>query len=146
MGRQDYLLLNMHTRGTVVPETETEARERYERLGPVAQTVVREVAKAMAFDRQEYGERVTAEVVERARNAMFGSELAVTVGTREDFEDWSADYDGEVTVFGNEHVDNVAWHEAGFGAAVATTFQHEEDAAVETLRRQAFGHLYRDVV
>jgi hypothetical protein len=31
-------------------------------------------------------------------------------------------------------------------AVVAATFEHEEDAAVETLRRQAFGSIYRGVV
>jgi hypothetical protein len=29
---------------------------------------------------------------------------------------------------------------------VAATFENEEDAAVETLRRQAFGSVYRGIV
>lgn len=134
----------MHTRGVFAPETEAEARERYERVGPVARTVVLEVAKAMDFDGAEYDERVTPEVVARARDTLFASMLAVSVGTRDEFDDWSADHDGEVTVFGSENVDRVAWHPTPFGEAVAATFQEEEDAAVETLRRQAFGRVYRE--
>ena len=53
--------------------------------------------------------------------------------------------DGEVHVAGSENVDHVAWHAPAFAdAAVAATFQNEESAAVGTLRRQAFGRLYRD--
>ena len=53
--------------------------------------------------------------------------------------------DYEVTVAGRENVDRVAWHAAPFAdRAVAATFAEEERAAVETLRRQAFGRLYRD--
>ena len=70
----------MHTEGIHAPETEAEARELYEAAGPTAQTVVREVAKAMEFDREEYSERVTGDVVETARDAVFASLLAVTVG------------------------------------------------------------------
>lgn len=135
----------MHTEGTFAPETLEAARERYEALGPTAQVVVREVARAMGFDREEYRDRVTEDVVLTARDALFAGVLEVSVGTREEFETWREGYDGEVNVVGNENVDNAAWHAAPFaGAAVAATFQNEERAAVETLRRQAFGRLYRD--
>ncbi|HKJ57909.1 MAG TPA: DUF5809 family protein [Halobacteriales archaeon] len=134
----------MQTRGVFVPETEAEARERYERLGPVAQTVVRETAKGMAFDREEYDERVTPEVVARVHDALFASLLSVTVGTADEFEAWMDDHDGDAVVVGSENVENVAWHAPPFADAVAATFQDEEDAAVETLRRQAFGRIYRD--
>ena len=137
----------MHTEGTFSPETLEAASERYESLGPTAQVVVREVARAMGFDREEYRDRVTEDVVLTARDALFAGILAVDVGTREEFEEWREDYDGEVHVVGNENVDNVAWHVAPFaGAAVAATFQNEEAAAVGTLRRQAFGRLYRDAL
>ena len=132
----------MHTRGTFSPRTEAEARDRYDQLGPVAQTVVREVTKAMDFDREEYGERVTPAVVEQAKNALFASLLAVSVGSREEFDDWRASHDGAVVVLGGENVDNVAWHAPPFAGGVAATFQDEEHAAVETLRRQAFGRIY----
>jgi hypothetical protein len=136
----------MHTRGTFAPETVAEARERYAALGPVAQQAVREAAKAMGFDREEYEERVTPAVVEQVRNALFATALEVRVGSREAFDDWAVDHDGELTVVGSEHVDNVAWHVGPDGAAVAATYQDEADAAVETLRRQAFGRLYREMV
>lgn len=136
----------MHTRGVFAPESVAEARERYERFGSVAQTVVLEVAKEMGFDDEEYDERITSDVVGRARDALFASMLEVTVGSREEFEGWSAEHDGEVTVFGNENVDHVAWHATPVGDVVAATFQDEEDAAVETLRRQVFGRVYRDAL
>ncbi|WP_254762311.1 DUF5809 family protein [Natrinema marinum] len=136
----------MHTVGTVSPASAEAARKRYEEVGPAAQTVVREVAKAMAFDRDEYDERVTGEVVETARDALFASLLEVHVGSREEFEEWRESSDGEVTTVGSENVDRVVWHVGPESEAVAATFQNEEDAAIATLRRQAFGRLYRPLV
>lgn len=136
----------MHTRGTFAPTTPAEARETYETVGPAARTSVREVARAMEFDRDEYDDRVTSDVVETARDAIFASLLAVTVGTREEYERWRDGYDGEVVEAGHEAVDRVVWHEGPDGRAVAATFQNEEDAAVATLRRQAFGTVYRDLL
>lgn len=134
----------MHTRGTFDPETEAEARNRYEALGPVVQTVVRETARAMDFDREEYEARVTPEVIETARNALFASMLLVRVGSADEFEDWIADVDeDDVTVVGSEHVDSVVWYDAPFDGTIAATFQYEEEAAVDTLRRQAFGRLFK---
>jgi len=134
----------MHTVGSFSPESIEAASDRFAEAGSTAQTVVREVAKAMAFDREEYRERVDGDVVETARDAVFAEALAVTVGTREEFEAWRADHDGEVHVIGSENVDRVAWHAPGWSdEAVAATFQDEADAAVGTLRRQAFGRLYR---
>lgn len=137
----------MHTDGRFSPATEQAARERYEMFGPTAQTVVREVATAMDFEKDEYDERVTSAVVERARNALFASALEISVGEREEFDDWRADHpDYEYHVIGNENVPRVAWHAVPFSEqAVAATFANEERAAVETLRRQAFGRLYRDL-
>jgi len=138
----------METEGLFAPETAAEARERYEALGPTAQTAVKQVAKAMAFDPEEYDERVTGEVVETAREVLFASMLEVRVGDRESFEDWRADHEGwEVVEFGSEHVDGVVWHAAPFAeTVVAATFHEQRRAAVETLRRQAFGRVYSEVV
>ena len=136
----------MHTVGTFTFESVADAREQYDDIGPAAQTVVREVAKAMEFDREEYADRVSSEVIETARDALFASLLEVCVGTREEFDDWRESYDGEVSVAGHENVENVVWHVGPEGEAVAATFQNEEDAAVATLRRQAFGQLYRDLL
>jgi len=137
----------MHTEGTFAPETLEAARDRYESLGPTAQVVVREVARAMGFDRDEYRDRVTEDVVLTARDALFAATLAVSVGTREEFEAWREGYDGEVHLVGSENVDYVAWHAPPFAdEAAAATFQNEEEAAVGTLRRQAFGRLYREAL
>lgn len=140
----------MHTEGTFAPETAQSARERYADCGPTAQRVVREVVKAMDLSAEEYDERVTGEVVETAREVLFAADLAVHVGTRAEFETWveeSTEGDVEVTEIGSPNVDNVAWHAPPFAdEVVAATFQDEADAAVETLRRQALGRIYRDVV
>ncbi|OVE85138.1 DUF5809 family protein [Natronolimnobius baerhuensis] len=136
----------MHTVGMFTPDSVADARQRYESVGTPAQTVVREVARAMEFDREEYSDRVTGDVVETARDALFASLLEVHVGTREEYDQWSEEYDGEVVETGHERVDHVVWHAGPDGTAVAATFQNEEDAAVATLRRQAFGRIYRDLV
>ena len=138
----------METEGLFAPETAAAARERYESLGPTAQTTVKQVAKAMEFDPKEYDDRVTGEVVETAREVLFASMLEVHVGDRESFEDWQAEHDEwNVVEFGSEHVDRVVWHAAPFAeTVVATTFHEKRRAAVETLRRQAFGRVYSEVV
>ena len=137
----------METEGAFSPSTVEAARERYESLGSTAQVVVKEVAKAMELDAEEYERRVTGEVVETARDVLFAESLAVTVGTREEFETWREDTDHEVEVIGSENVEQVAWHAPEFSDhAVAATFQAERAAAIGTLRRQAFGRLYREVV
>ncbi|WP_254273127.1 DUF5809 family protein [Haloarcula marina] len=137
----------METEGQFSPSTVAEARDRYESFGPTAQVVVKEVAKAMGLDADEYRERVTGEVVETARDVLFAESLAVTVGTREEFEAWRDDADHEVTVVGSDNVDNVVWHAPDFSdEAVAATFHEQRGAAVSTLRRQAFGGIYREVV
>lgn len=135
----------MHTEGTFSPDSWEAARRRYDAIGPTAQTVVREVAKAMEFEREEYEERVTGEVVETARQAMFAGELAVHVDDADGFEAWREGYAHEVRVAGSDNVDRVAWHPAPFAeTAVAATFQDEPEAAVQTVRRMAFNRIYRD--
>ena len=138
----------MRTRGAFAPTTRAEALERYEDAGPAAKTVVRETAKAMEFGADEYDQRVRPEVVETARDAIFAELLTVHVGSREEYDDWLAgsEYDdADVTLLGGDEVDNVAWHPIPFAETViATTFQDGEDAAVSTLRRNAFGRVYRE--
>ncbi|WP_255197942.1 DUF5809 family protein [Halorarius litoreus] len=135
----------MHVEGLLAPDSIDAAREEYDALVPTSKTVVREVAKAMAFDREEYGERVTEDVVETARDALFASLLEVHVGTHEEFERFRESNPGlDTTVRGSEHVDNVVWHVAPTGEVVAATYQDEREAAIATLRRQAFGSVYRD--
>ncbi|SDN01445.1 hypothetical protein SAMN04487949_3168 [Halogranum gelatinilyticum] len=137
----------MEREGVYAPETEAEARAAYEDTGPAAKVVVRETVTAMDFDREEYKSRVTGDVVETARDALFASLLVVSVGTREEFDAWCEEHpDYEVHEAGSENVDNVVWHVAPFAeTAVAATYQQEREAAVGTLRRQAFGRIYRPV-
>ncbi|MFD1569442.1 DUF5809 family protein [Halorubrum laminariae] len=138
----------MHTKGTFAPETRADALERYEEIGPVAQVVVREATKAMEFDADEYDERVTPEVVKTARDATFAELLAVHVGERSEFDAWLADSgfdEDDVVQIGSENVDNVVWHPIPFAETViAATYQDEPDAAASTLRRNAFGRVYRE--
>ena len=137
----------MDTEGTLLPETVEEASGRYEQLGSTAQVVVKAVTKSMAFDREEYDERVDSDVIETAREAMFGEQLQVHVGTREEFDEWRETTDHEVAVLGADNVDHVVWHAPPFAeTAVAATYQNEPDAAVATLRRQAVARIYQDVV
>ncbi|WP_224267849.1 DUF5809 family protein [Haloprofundus salinisoli] len=137
----------MQSDGAFAPESADEARELYESVGPAAQVVVRETATAMEFDREEYRERVTGEVVETARDALFASLLVVHDGTNEEFEAWADDYaEYEVETLGSENVDNVVWHVIPFADRVlAATYQNEPEAAAGTLRRQAFGRVYREL-
>ncbi|SEH58461.1 hypothetical protein SAMN05192561_10960 [Halopenitus malekzadehii] len=139
----------METRGLIAPETIAAARDHYEEAGPAAQVVVRETAKSMSFDAAEYDERVTGEVVETARDALFASLLEVHVADRDAFDEWLADTDRyaseDVELLGSEHVDRIVWHAAPFAeSVVAATFHEEEAAAIGTLRRNAFGRIYRD--
>lgn len=134
----------VETRGTFAPKSWEEVEDRFESLGKTAQTTVREVARAMAFDREEYNERVTSDVVETARQALFAEALAVRLGDKEAFESWRAEYPGEVRIAGSDNVDRVAWHVSPIEQAVAATFANEPDAAVGTVRRMAFNRLYRD--
>lgn len=140
----------METKGSFAPATVEEARDRYAEAGEAARVVVRETAKAMGFDGAEYDERVTGEVIETARDALFASLLTVHVADRETFEAWVDEREftpEQVTVLGSEHVDNVVWHAAPFAdAVVAATFQNEPEAAAGTLRRNAFGRIYRDAL
>jgi hypothetical protein len=137
----------METEGQFSPPTVAAARDRYESLGSTAQVVVKEVAKAMGLDAEEYRERVTGEVVETARDVLFAESLSVTVGSRAAFDEWCADTDYEVEVIGADNVENVVWHAPEFAeTAVAATYESERDAAIGTLRRQAFGRIYREVV
>ncbi|KAB1198058.1 MULTISPECIES: DUF5809 family protein [Haloferax] len=138
----------METHGTISPATLAAAEDAFDRFGPTAQVVVRETAKAMEFDREEYRERVTGDVVETVRNALFAESLTVTVGSRTEFDTWCEDHpEYEVVELGNPDVERVAWHPIPFAETVlATTFQNERDAAISTLRRNAFGRVYRDAI
>lgn len=130
------------------PETAAAVEEQYESVGAAAQTVTRELARAMGFDREEYRERVDGDVVETARDALFASLLVVHLGSREEFEAYRADHpDLEVVERGNPQVERVAWHAApAADTLAAVTFQDEPAAAAAALRRQVHGGVYRDLL
>ena len=137
----------MDTEGLFAPATAEAAREQYDAAGPAAQVVVREVAKGLDLDPAAYEARVDADLVLTAREAIFASMLEVHVGTRAEFDDWLADRDRAVTEVGSEHVDGMVWHDAPLvDRVVAATFAEEREAALGTLRRQAFARIYREVV
>jgi hypothetical protein len=138
----------METQGVLAPETAAAVREAYAAAGPAAREVVKETAKAMGFDRAEYADRVTSDVVETARDAAFASLLVVHHGDRAAFEEWCADRpDLTVRELGSPDVDRVVWHPApAAGVVVAATYQNEADAAASAVRRQAFGGVYRGLL
>lgn len=138
----------MDERGFLAPETRADVQDAFESLGPTAQTVTKEVAKSMGMDRDEYGERVTGDVVATARDAMFAELLQVYVGTSEEYESWADDNpDFEEDRHGSDDVDNAAWHPVyPTDTVVVATYQNEPDAAIGTLRRIAFGGHYRDLL
>ena len=135
----------METDGVYAPETVDAAEEAYESLGSTAQIVVKETAKAMDLGPDEYNERVTGEVIETARDALFASLLEVSHGDREAFEAWCDDNpDDSVEMLGSDDVDAVVWHRVPFAeTVVAATYQNEPEAAAATVRRRAFGEQYR---
>ncbi|SNR38905.1 hypothetical protein SAMN06264855_104183 [Halorubrum vacuolatum] len=141
--------LAIETRGVLAPSTAEEAAREYGEAGPAAQVVVRETAKAMAFDAAEYDERVTSDVIETARDAIFAELLVVNVADRSTFEAWleRSQFDpDDVVLLGGENVDGVVWHPVPFAETViAATYHEAVDAAVSTLRRNAFGRVYRGV-
>jgi hypothetical protein len=137
----------METEGVFAPETREQVRNRYAELATAASETVRAVTREMDFDGEEYDERVTDDVYAATQDALFASLLAVRVGTREEYERWRESHEGELVEAGSDHVSSVVWHDPPWAdAAVAATFQNEREAAVATLRRQAFGHLYTEVV
>lgn len=137
----------MESEGLFAPETEDEAQGQFELLAPAASEVVRAVAKGMEFDSEEYDERVTGDIIDTAREAMYASLLEVHVGDREVYEEWCDDHDCEAIEMGHPEVDRVVWHAAPFAeTAIAATFHDERDAAIATLRRQAFARLYTDIL
>jgi len=136
----------MEREGVFAPESSEEARQWYASLEPAASEILSAVTRELGFDSEEYDRRVTATVRDTARDALFASLLEVCVGTRDEYESWRDQHDDDVLETGSENVDSVAWHVGPTGTAIAATFQNEREAAVGTLRRQAFGRLYSEVV
>lgn len=138
----------MQLRGMFTPETATAARERYESLALPAETVTKELAEAGTGSADAYREFLTPEVLDTAQQSLFAGLLAVRVGSREEYEEWLADHeDLTPTLAGHESVARRAWHPINPRDAVAAvSFEDSPDAAVATVRRQAFGKHYRSVL
>lgn len=138
----------MDERGFLAPETRADVQDAFESLGPTAQTVTKEVAKSMGMDRDEYGERVTGDVIATARDAMFAELLHVYAGTIAEYDAWIDDHpEFAEDRHGSDDVENAAWHPVHpTDTVVVATYQNESDAAIGTLRRIAFGGHYRDLL
>ena len=135
----------METDGVYTPGTVDAAQAAYDSLGSTAQIVVKETAKAMELDPAEYDDRITSDVIETARDALFASLLEVHHGDRAAFENWCDDHPAyAVELLGSDEVDAVVWHPVPFAeTVVAATYQNEPAAAAATVRRRAFGEEYR---
>lgn len=137
----------METQGLIAPVTAEEARAQYEAVGTAAATVLRELARAMPLAEEAGDIAADPDLQLTAQEAIYASLLEVHVGTREEFEDWRDGHDRAVEELGSEHVSGVAWHDAPLAdSALAATFENEPEAAVGTLRRQAFATRYREVL
>jgi len=135
----------MDSEGVYEPETVEAARKAYETAGPAAQIVVKEATKAMEFDNAEYDDRVTSDVIETARDALFASLLKVHHGSRAEFDDWCGDREWTVDLMGSDDVESVVWHPVAVDeTVVAASYQAEPAAAAATVRRRAFGRHYRE--
>ena len=136
----------MEREGVYEFETAAAVGEAYESAGRAAQVVVKETTKAMAFDGEEYADRVDGEVIETARDALFASLLVTYDGSREEFDEWcAANSEYEIELAGSPNVDRVVWHPVGVTATViAASYQNEPEAAAATVRRRAFGRCYRE--
>jgi len=136
----------METDGVYAPEPVAAAEEAYDSLGSTAQIVVKETTKAMAFAPEEYDDRVTSDVIETARDALFASLLRPYNGSRADFEAWCERHPSyTVDVIGSDDVECVVFHPVSPAETVlAASYQHEREAATATVRRVAFGRYYRE--
>lgn len=137
----------METVGYIAPETESEAREEYERCEQAARDICTTILKQLDG---QIDEGPTEPLVRTAHDAFFGSVLVVTTGPMADFERVCSQppLEGyQVNREGSDQVDHVAWHVSPMTETVlAATYQSEREAAISTLRRIAWGRFYRDVV
>ncbi|MFW5965497.1 MAG: DUF5809 family protein [Halodesulfurarchaeum sp.] len=138
----------METHGEWSPETELAVRERYGSLARPAETVTKSIAKTATDTDLAYGSLTAGEVIEAAQQALFAALLEVTVSTTEEFLDWLATAGNpRVELAGPETVDRRAFHHVHpQGVVTAVSFQDKPDAAIATVRRQAFGRHYRPLL
>lgn len=133
--------------GCFTPESESELVSRFESLETTAKVLVRQLRTA--FDRnQDYvDDHLDQADVDTIKEIVFGSHLEIHAGTRQEFDQWFTGRSLELIEIGSSEVDHIAWHHSPFVETVlAATFENEPEAAVETLRRQAIGRLYREYI
>lgn len=138
----------METRGQFAPKTAAEATDQYESIALAAETVTKEIAEAGTDGGEVYQALVEPAVIETAQQALFASLLEVHTGTREAFQAWLDDHDAfEAEMAGTETVPRRAWHPVWpADQVIAVSYQERPDAAIATLRRQAFGQQYRTLL
>ena len=137
----------METEGLFAPATAAAVADAYDTLSPAAESVVKELAREITADASAYDDAVTGETIATAQEALYASLLEIHTGTRAEYEEWCSDHDVERIERGSENVANVAWHHApAAGTVVAATYDQKREAAVGTLRRQAFGSVYREML
>lgn len=138
----------METRGHYAPRTEAAARSQYADLSAAAKTVTKEIAEAGTDTSDAYQEFVDQSVIETAHDALFASLLEVHVGSTAEYESWLADHETlESELAGTETVPRRAWHPVWpTGDVAAVSFQDRPEAAIATVRRQAFGEHYRSLL
>ncbi len=138
----------MDTRGDLTPRTAAAAQEAYAGLALPAETVTKAVAEAGTDSTDAYRSFLDDDVLETAQQSLFAASLAVHVGTVEEYEAWLADHGSlEPSMTGHEDVTGRAWHPVWPREVVAAvSFSDSPDAAVATVRRQAFGKYYRSMI
>lgn len=138
----------METRGHFAPRTETAASEQYDELALAAKTVTKEIAEAGTDTSAEYRALVDDSVIETAQQALFASLLEVHVGSVSEYEAWLSDHEGlDVSLAGTDTVPRRAWHPVWpTDQGTAVSFQNSPEAAIATVRRQAFGQHYRTIL
>lgn len=138
----------METRGHFAPRTETAASAQYDDLALVAKTVTKEIAEAGTDTSDGYQALVEESVIETAQQALFASLLEVHVGSVDEYEAWLTDHDSlDWSLAGTDTVTRRAWHPVWPRDQVAAvSFQNSPEAAIATVRRQAFGQHYRAIL
>lgn len=139
---------SMDTRGQFAPETKAAARSLYDDLAIAAETVTKTLAETSTDSREAYHELLDQERIDAAHEALFASLLEVHVGSVEEFESWMNRHDAfQLSLSGPETVPRRAWHPVRPRKTVtAVSFQTAPEAAVATVRRQAFGTQYRELL
>jgi hypothetical protein len=138
----------METRGHFAPRTETAASAQYDDLALAAKTVTKEIAEAGTDTSDDYQALVEESVIDTAQQTLFASLLEVHIGSVDEYEAWLTDHNSlDGSLAGTDTVARRAWHPVWPRDHVAAvSFQNSPEAAIATVRRQAFGQHYRAIL